>query len=275
MEKMTKFLAWFSAAMLLIILLLIVQDIFVNSFQHFDLSFLTETPTSGGRKGGIFPIIVSTLLILGVCLLFIVPMGLGAALFLSECSDEFPKTVRVVRKALDILSGVPSIVFGLFGNALFCVFFGLGFSIWSGGLTLAIMSMPLFIRTVEEGIRTIPKNYRLVPLSLGISRATTIRSIIIPYALPSIIVGGVLSIGRSLAETAALIFTSGYVDRMPESLSDSGRTLSIHIYDLTMNVPGGDTNAYKTALILILLIFTTNGLFTIALKTWYKKRIAL
>ncbi|MBI2521750.1 MAG: phosphate ABC transporter permease PstA [Bdellovibrio sp.] len=275
MERMTKFLAWLSAGILLLILVLMVQDIFVNSLRHFDFSFLSQDPLSGGRKGGIFPIIISTLLILGVCMIVIVPMGLGTALFLSEYSDEHPKVVHIVRKALEILSGVPSIVFGLFGNALFCVFLGFGFSIWSGGLTLAIMSMPLFIRTVEEGIRTIPKNYRLVPLSLGLGRTTTIRSIIIPYALPFVIVGGVLSIGRSLAETAALIFTSGYVDRMPESLSDSGRALSIHIYDLTMNVPGGDTNAYKTAMVLIVLIFITNGLFTIVLKTWYKKRIIL
>ena len=102
-----------------------------------------------------------------------------------------------------------------------------------------------------------------------------IKSIIIPYALPAIFVGIVLSVGRALAETAALIFTSGYVDRMPESMLDSGRSLSIHIYDLTMNVPGGDVNAYKTSFVLIILILATNALINSLLKSWYKKRIAL
>jgi phosphate transport system permease protein len=137
------------------------------------------------------------------------------------------------------------------------------------------MALPLFITTVEKGIRSVPSNYRLVSFSLGMSRFTMIKSIIIPYALPAIFVGIVLSVGRALAETAALIFTSGYVDRMPESMLDSGRSLSIHIYDLTMNVPGGDVNAYKTSFVLIILILATNALINSLLKSWYKKRIAL
>lgn len=275
MDRATKLLSWLSGLFLVLMIVLIFKDMVIISIKSFEWSFLTDSPFSAGRKGGILPIIISTLLILMISISIVIPIGLGCALFLSEYEKEHPKTTRIIRKAIEILSGVPSIVFGLFGNALFCVYLGLGFSILSGGLTLSMMSLPLFIKTVEEGIRSLPTNYRMVSKSLGLSRVTTTFSIIIPFAIPSIMVGITLSIGRSLAETAALIFTSGYVDRMPESLLDSGRSLSIHIYDLTMNVPGGNINAYKSATVLLILILTTNGFFNLILKSWYKKRIAL
>jgi phosphate transport system permease protein len=270
MEGLIKITSWMTGVILLLILMFILGGIVVVSSEFMSLSFLTETPFSAGRKGGILPIIISTLMILGVCLVVVIPIGIATALYLAEY-----KSFNFVRKAIEILSSVPSIVFGLFGNALFSVYFDMGFSILSGGLTLAIMSLPLFITTVEKGICSVPHRYHLVGSSLGMSKVTMIKSIILPYAIPSIIVGIVLSIGRSLAETAALIFTSGYVDRMPESFLDSGRSLSIHIYDLTMNVPGGDTNAYKTSMVLIILILLTNSILNTMLKTWHKKRIAL
>lgn len=275
MEILTKLFSWLIGALLLFILIYILADIFIVSQNHFTWNFLWETPFSAGRKGGIYPIIVSTLLILLVCLSVVIPVGLCSALYLAEYNKEKNKSIESVRKAVEILSGVPSIVFGLFGNAIFSVYLGLGFSILSGGLTLALMSLPLFITTVEKGLSSVPDKYRYVPHSLGMSHWSMIKFIIVPYALPSIIVGIVLSIGRSLAETAALIFTSGYVDRMPESLWDSGRSLSVHIYDLTMNVPGGDINAYKTSLVLIILILTTNTLIHTTLRAWHRKRIAL
>lgn len=275
MESLTKWLSWLLGLVLIIILGYILGDIVLVSLKHFSWSFLLESPYSAGRKGGIFPIIISTLLILCISLLAVIPIGLTSALFLTEYSDRNNKSIIFIRKSIEILSAVPSIVFGLFGNAIFSVYLGFGFSILSGGLTLAIMALPLFITTAEKGFRSVPTNYRLVAFSLGMSKFTMIKSIIIPYALPSIFVGIVLSIGRALAETAALIFTSGYVDRMPESFLDSGRALSIHIYDLTMNVPGGDVNAYKTSFVLIVLILTTNTVINTVLNNWYKKRIAL
>lgn len=255
---------------MLLILCFILEDIVAQSVQHLSWSFFIESPLSAGRKGGIFPIIVSTLLILGICLVVVIPVGLASAIYLAEYH-----TSSWTRKGVEILAAVPSIVFGLFGNALFSVYFGLGFSILSGGLTLALMSLPLFIATVENGIRSVPVRYRLVGNSLGMSRLTILIAVVLPCSLPSIIAGIVLSIGRSLAETAALIFTSGYVDRIPGSLFDSGRALSVHIYDLAMNVPGGNLNAYKTSFVLILLILGTNTLFSSALKRWQTKRIAL
>lgn len=275
MEGLTKAISWIIGIALIAILFYILGDIILVSVKNFSLSFLLDSPFSGGRKGGIYPIIISTLLILAVSLLVVIPVGLTSALFLAEFEENNSKSIAIIRKSIEILSAVPSIVFGLFGNAIFSVYFGMGFSILSGGLTLAIMALPLFITTVEKGIRSVPNNYRFVAFSLGMSQFTMIKSIIIPYALPAIFVGIVLSVGRALAETAALIFTSGYVDRMPESLFDSGRALSVHIYDLTMNVPGGDINAYKTSLVLIVLILATNTLINMLLKSWYKKRIAL
>ena len=164
-----------------------------------------------------------------------------------------------MRASLDVLAGMPSIVFGLFGNALFCKILGLGFSILSGGLTLACMVLPLLIRATEEGLRVgaarvPPRRGRARPLATW----TTLTHILLPGRVPGLMVGIVLGIGRALAETAALIFTSGYVDRMPESLFDSGRALSVHIYDLAMNVPGGERNAYAAALVLIVLLLVIN-----------------
>jgi len=157
-----------------------------------------------------------------------------------------------------VLSGVPSIVFGLFGNAFFCVALGLGFSIVSGGLTLACMVLPLVIRATEQGFRAVPDDIRRGAAALGFSRASTFTKLLLPAALPGLGVGLSLGISRALAETAALLFTSGYVDRMPASVFDSGRALSIHIYDLAMNVAGGEPRACATALVLIGILVTLN-----------------
>lgn len=273
MEKLTKYSSYFIGLFLVFILVYILGDIVKVAITQMDLNFLLASPSSAGRKGGIYPIIISTLLILLISLLIIIPFGLAAALYLSEYSDSKSSGINVIRKSVEVLASIPSIVFGLFGNALFSIYLGMGFSILSGGFTLAIMSLPLFIFTVESGLQSVPKNYRLIAYSLGMSRLTIIKSVILPFAKPSILVGIILSVGRSLAETAALIFTSGYVDRVPESIFDSGRSLSVHIYDLSMNVPGGDTNAYKTAFVLLSIIVLTNGFFNLLLSNWHLKRI--
>ncbi len=236
----------------------LMGDLLWNGGNHLSLSFLFSAPRNAGREGGIGPILISTLLIVGVCMGVAVPMGLGTALFLSEYTRHDHVLGRLVRGSLDVLAGVPSIVFGLFGNALFCQALGLGFSILSGGLTLACMVLPILIRTVEESFRAISREQRLSAAALGLSTPTTIRTILLPAAIPGLLVGGILGLGRAIAETAALIFTSGYVDRMPESLMDSGRTLAVHIYDLAMNVAGGNPNAYATALVLVGLLLIIN-----------------
>jgi len=238
--------------------LLIVGDVLWHGAAGIDWEFLSSRPKDFGRAGGILPVIVSTLMILIVCLLASVPLGLMTAMFLSEMTSRDGRLGRCIRISLDILAGVPSIVFGLFGNAFFCVVLGMGFSILSGGLTLACMALPLIIRATEEGFRAIPDSQRLTAAALGMSRTSTLFQILLPAAWPGVLMGIVLGIGRALAETAALIFTSGYVVRMPRSLFDSGRSLSVHIYDLAMNVPGGEANAYSSALVLMVLIVAVN-----------------
>jgi phosphate transport system permease protein len=199
------------------------------------------------------------MLILCVCLSVCVPVGLGTAALLAEFTTEENRFAMLVRRSLDILAGIPSIVFGLFGSVFFCQVLGLGFSILSGGLTLACMTLPLFIRAAEDGLCAVPKEYRHAAAALGLSRTSTLLRVVFPAATSGIIVGLVLAIGRALAETAALVFTSGYVTRMPDSLFDSGRALAVHIYDLAMNVTAGEPAAYRSALVLIVLLMLTNS----------------
>lgn len=238
--------------------LAVFGDVLAQGVARLSWDFLTTPPTQGGRGGGIAPLLVSTGLLLAVCLAVCLPLALGTALFLTESAFARGRVGHGLSYCLDVLAGVPSIVFGLFGNAFFCVTLGLGFSILSGGLTLACMALPLLARATEESLRAVPVETRLAAAALGLSQTRTIGQLLLTAAAPGIAAGLVLAIGRALAETAALIFTSGYVDRMPESLLDSGRALSVHIYDLALNISGGEPSAYATALVLIALLVTLN-----------------
>lgn len=257
-ERVITGIVWAIALCVVEILGWILSDIFWQGWHQINWEFLTTSPHNAGRNGGIFPILVSTALILGVCLLVAVPLGLGTAILLTEFTPVGSGFGNGIRLSLDILAGAPSIVFGLFGNAFFSKTLGLGFSILSGGLTLACMVLPIFIRSTQESLRSVPDDYRCAAAALGLSRTAILRVVLLPAAMPGITVGLMLGIGRSLAETAALIFTSGYVDRIPTSLLDSGRSLSIHIYDLATNVPGGEANAYGTALVLVFFLMIIN-----------------
>lgn len=250
---------WGAAVLVTATFCWLLGDIIWHGLSHISWTFLTAPPENAGRRGGIGPILVSTGLILGVCLAVSLPLGVGTAVLLAEFTSDTNLFGRLTRRSLDVLAGVPSIVFGLFGNAFFCKTLGLGFSILSGGLTLACMVLPILIRSTEEGFRAVPDNYRLSAAALGLSRTATLVHLLLPAAVPGLLVGLVLGVGRAIAETAALIFTSGYVDRMPESLLDSGRALSIHIFDLSMNVSGGDANAYASTLVLVIMLLIING----------------
>ena len=260
MDRAIAFLFWLVPLLITAIFIWILGDIVRGGIGQLNWTFLTTSPLDTGREGGIAPILISTLLILAVCMAVSLPLGIGTAILLAEYTSRRSWFGRLVRRSLDILAGVPSIVFGLFGNAFFSTTLGLGFSILSGGLTLACMVLPILIRTTEAGLSAVPDEYRLGSASLGISRTSTLWHLLLPAAAPGLLVGLVLGVGRALAETAALIFTSGYVDRMPTSLLDSGRSLSIHIFDLSMNVTGGDRNAYASALVLILLLLGINAI---------------
>ena len=274
-DAIATVLVWSAAALITGVFVWLLADIVWHGIGRVNWAFLTSPARDAGRAGGIGPIIVSTGLILAVCLAVSVPIGLGTAAMLSEFTPAHGVFGRLVRRSLDVLSGVPSIVFGLFGNAFFCQTLGMGFSILSGGLTLACMVLPLLIRSTEEGFRAVPDEYRRGAAALGLSRTSTLFHLLLPAAVPGLVVGLVLGTGRALAETAALVFTSGYVDRMPESLLDSGRALSIHIFDLSMNISGGDPNAYASALVLIVLLLAINGFASWVADRFLHRRITL
>lgn len=244
-----------------------------QGMSHLSWSFLLSEPADAGRSGGIAPVMIATLLVLLVAIVGALPIGLGAAAWLTEFGKRNSASKRSIGVCLDVLAGVPSIVFGLFGNAFFCVFLGLGFSILAGGLTLACMILPVLIRTSEAGFAAVSNEWRSGAAALGMSRTAALWHIMLPSAAPAISAGLMLGIGRATAETAALIFTSGYVDRMPASLSDSGRVLAVHIYDLSMNVSGGDGAANGSALVLIVLIVFINASAMALADRWLAKRI--
>ena len=238
----------------------IVIDIAWRGAAQLSLSFLFEPPRDAGRQGGIGPMIGSTLLLLLVTMGVAIPIALSTAVALAEFSRQGHWAARLVRRSLDGLAAVPSIVFGLFGNAFFGITLGLGYSILTGGLTLACMVLPIMIRVTEQALRSVPQPIRQGAIALGLSRTTTLLKVELPAAAPALGVGLVLGVGRALAETAALLFTAGYVTRPPESLLDSGRALSVHIFDLAMNVPGGGPQAYATAMVLVGLLVVVNAI---------------
>lgn len=241
-------------ALAVLAMLMPVWDIAVNGVKALSWEFLTENPSDAGRKGGIASILVSTALIVGVSLAAAVPLAFGTALLLAEYLPPESRLTSVIRGSLDILAGVPSVVFGLFGLALLCRQLGLGYSILAGGLTLACMILPTLTRTMCSAFEALGNQYRIAGSALGLSRVSILLNVSLPLALPAITAGIVLGLTRALAETAVLLFTSGYADRMPTSLLNSGRSISLHIYELATNVPGGDQAAYGSAFVLIFLL---------------------
>ena len=250
----------------------LVWDLVRLGLPRLSWTFLTAGVEDAGRSGGIGPLLVSTLWILLCCLILAIPLGSGCALWLSEFVRRGSLLARLVTGGVDLLASVPSIVFGLFGMVFFSQTLGLGFSILSGGLTLACMILPILVRTTLSALELLPTDLRPAAAALGLSKTTTTIQILFPATLPGIVVGITLGIGRALSETAALLFTSGYSTRMPESLSDSGRALSVHIYDLALNVAKGAPMASSSALVLLALIFVVNAAAVAISERWLRRR---
>lgn len=235
----------------------LIADLLRVAWPRLGWELLTEAPRRAGRAGGLTSILVSTGLILAVCWAVVLPLGIGAALCLSASRAAW---TRWVRTSLDTLAGLPTIVLGMFGLLVFGDLLGLGFSIFSGGLTLACMVLPLVIRVADAALRAVPTTILATAAALGLSRTATLFHLILPAAAPGLLAAFALGTGRALAETAALVFTSGASDRMPHALTDPGRTLAVHIFDLAMNVAGGDASAAASALVLLgLLILIQAG----------------
>ncbi|MDS1029772.1 phosphate ABC transporter permease PstA [Bacillota bacterium LX-D] len=255
-EKLAKFLVWSAGLATIGILLIIIGYIIKNGFHVVNYQFLFDNPKNMGRSGGIFSTIVSTVYLTGFAILVAAPVGIAASIYLTEYAKE-NFFLKVIRFGTETLAGVPSIVFGLFGFAFFVVYLELGWSLLSGGLTLALMILPIIIRTTEEAIKNVPNAYREGSLALGATKWHTIKNVVLPVALPAIMTGIILGIGRAIGETAAVVLTAGSSLGIPSSLLDPGRTMPVHLYIVSYEGISMD-NAYGTAFVLIVALFLMN-----------------
>lgn len=255
-QKIAKAMLFAACASAIAALLFVIGFVLVGGLKNVTWAFLTQPILDMGRAGGILPAIVGTLLMVMVAIGIAAPLGVASAIYLAEYTLE-GKTTAAIRFGINCLAGVPSIIFGLFGFILFVVILGFGWSILSGGLSLAAMILPTVIRTAEEALRSVPQNYRDVAASLGATRWQVVTRAVLPYALPGILTGVILGIGRSIEETAVVIFTAGSAVQMPASLFDSARTMAVHFYILAREGVSNE-NAYATAAILIMTILFIN-----------------
>lgn len=239
------------------IIIFLIGYILAKGIPHITPSLFSIKYTS--ENVSLMPALITTIYITLLSLLLAVPLGIFSAIYLVEYSKQKSPVVKLVRTTTEVLAGIPSIVFGLFGYLIFVIFFKLGYSVISGSLTLAIMILPIIIRTTEEALLSVPKSYREASFGLGAGRLRTVFKAVIPSAISGIFSGIILSIGRIIGETAALIYTLGTATGIPETFLKGGRTLSVHIYAL-LNEGLYYNQAYATAVILLLLVFIINSI---------------
>jgi phosphate transport system permease protein len=268
-QRAWSIVLWTMTAVTVAVLVFIIVFILRKGLPTIDFGFLTKNPVDMGKEGGIFSTIVGTVVLTVMAILIATPLGVGTAVFLTEYTWESPVT-RIIRFGAECLAGIPSIIFGLFGFILFVTKLKFGWSILSGGLTLAFMILPTIIRTAEEAIKSVPPVYRTVSFSLGSTKWQTVTRVVLPSALPGIVTGIILSVGRSIGETAAVIFTAGSALRIPTSLFSSSRTMSVHFYILAreaISMP----RAYGTAAVLIIAILAVNIMTYYLMNRFIKK----
>jgi phosphate transport system permease protein len=268
-QKIVQVVLWLLTLITVFILFFIIVFILRKGLPVINASFLTKNPGDMGKSGGIFSTIIGTLALTFMALLIATPLGVGSAIYLTEYTGE-GKVTRIIRFGAECLAGIPSIIFGLFGFILFVTKLKFGWSILSGGLTLAFMILPTIIRTSEEAIKSVPYSYREVSYSLGTTRWQMVTKVVLPSALPGIVTGIILSIGRSIGETAAVIFTAGSALRLPTSLFSSSRTMAVHFYILAREGISM-ANAYGTAAVLVIAILIINILTYYLMNKFIKK----
>jgi phosphate transport system permease protein len=265
-QKLAMTGIWGAGAIAVLFLLLIIGYMLVRGLSHISWSFLTTAPSGGlAGAGGISTVIVTTFYLVGFTMIILVPLGVGAAIYLAEYAPD-NRLTRFIRFGTEVLAGVPSIVFGIFGFALFVIALNFRFSILSGALTLVCLLLPILIRTSEEALRAVPRAHREAALALGATKWQTIWRVTLPAAIPGIATGVILCIGRAVGETACLYVTMGGSPAMPTSLFSGGRTLSLHLFYLatvTNNIEG----AFATGVVLIIVIVGTN-----AITNWLSQR---
>jgi len=272
-ERVAFSLVVAAAVIVIIILVIILEDIIVHGLPALSWEFLTGSPTNLGRSGGIFPAIVGTMYLVTGAILLALPLGVGAAIYLIEYTKE-SKVTRLIRTTVDLLNGTPSIVFGLFGLAFLVYFLNFGVSLLAGQITLGLMVLPTIIRATEEALKTIPQSLREGSLAVGATKWQTIWRIVLPPAVPGILTGTILSIGRAAGETAPIMFTAVVFSQryLPSSVFQPVMALPYHLFILATNVPGSSTNRYGTALVLLLLVI---GIYSVAIgmRQQFRKKL--
>jgi phosphate transport system permease protein len=247
----------------LAILVIILQDIIIKGLPALSWEFLTKPPLDSGRAGGIYPAIIGTLYLVSGAIAIALPLGVGAAIYLVEYTRK-GRVTQLIRTGIDLLNGTPSIVFGLFGFAFIVLYLNAGVSMIAGQITLALMVLPTMIRTTEESLKSISQSLREGSLALGATKWQTISRVVLPPAVPGILTGAILSIGRAAGETAPIMFTAVVFSSrfLPDSLFDPVMALPYHLFILATNVPGASTNQYGTALVLLILVV---GFYSVAI----------
>ncbi len=237
--------------------------------------FLTQMPRDAMTAGGIFPAIVGTFYLVVVAVVFALPLGVMAAIYLVEYARQ-GSIVQIIRTGVSTLAGVPSVVFGLFGLAIFVRFFGFGVSILSGGLTLGIMILPTIIRASEESLLVVPQSFREASLALGATKWQTVRKIVLPNSISTILTGSILGISRAAGDTASLLFTAAtfYIIHLPDSIFSEVQALPYHIYGLLTEGTHAETQipiAYGTATILLFLVLSMS-IVSIIMRNRFRRR---
>lgn len=272
-QKIAFFFLFLATLLIVVPVGLIIVIIIQKGIGAINWQFLTDIPRQGMRLGGIFPAIIGTIYLVSGAIIFALPIGLFAAIYLSEYArDNF--LTRMIKLAIVNLAGVPSVVYGLFGLAIFVVFFKFGASILSGSLTLGIMILPIIITTSREALESVPRSFREVSLSLGASKWQTIRHIVLPNAISGILTGTILGLGRAAGETAPILFTVAafYLPQLPRSMFDQAMALPYHLYVISTQVPNVDEKIrYGTALVLLMLVLAMN-LIAIVIRWRVRKK---
>ena len=254
-------------------IIIVVGAIFISGSEAVSWEFLVEMPRDGMRAGGIWPAIVGTAyLVLGTGIISI-PLGLGAAIYLSEYARESGWT-RAIRVAIVNLAGIPSVVYGLFGLGLFVLFLRLGSSIVAACLTLSIMTLPVIISTAEEALRAVPQSFRVVSIGIGGTRWQTIRRVVLPQALPGILTGVILGLERAAGETAPILFTGAafFLPRLPSSIFDQTMALPYHLFVISTQVPGMPVQIqYGTASVLLVFVLAMN-ILAASVRSWQRRK---
>ncbi len=249
-------LIYLAAGLAVLVLVVIIGFIFVNGYKELNWEFLSQGVKDAGREGGILPMMVNTLYLVGLGLLFAAPLSILAAIYMTEYARQ-GVLIKIIRFFTTNLAGIPSIIFGLFGFMFFGRMLGWSWSLLNGSATVAVIILPTLIRTSEEALMTVPLGYKEGSLAMGATKWQTMYKVVIPAASPGIINGIILGMGRIVGETAALFFTLGSGTKIAASLMDSARTLSLHLYTLAKEGLSVD-KAYATATVLIVIVLILN-----------------